>query len=113
MGFGGSGGDGGGADSWIVEGAVLIGGTCVVSYLYDPVEQLSGRGPKLLILVVRKVLRSRDRVDEFVAVEGVQLVDHDDRDHQPVARLWWGDGAAHADDHVDVGGTRAGPDGLD
>jgi hypothetical protein len=40
------------------------------------------------------------------------LIEQDNRHHQPVAHLRWSDGAAQADDGIDIIGARGGTDGF-
>jgi hypothetical protein len=71
----------------------------VVSHLHNPVKQfLGGR------CAVRSggLFRLGDGLDECVTVEGIDLVESDDRHHQPITHLRRRDRTAQTDDDIDV-----------
>ena len=47
-----------------------------------------------------------------VHVERIQLIEHHDGDHEPIAQLRRGDGATHTDDDIHVGWAGCGTKGL-
>src|SRR5215475_10866424 len=99
----GGGVDRGIANDTVVERPMFVGRARIVRHLEDPLEELPGHRLKLLC---RYLLRPRDRLDERVTIERIELVKDHDRDHESIAHLGWRDGATHADDHVHVQGTR-------
>jgi hypothetical protein len=75
----------------------------IVGHLEDPFEDFSGGHLELLC---GGLLRSWNGLDERFAIKEVQLVEDDDRNHEPVAELWRSDGFANTDDRVKIQGAR-------
>ena len=51
-------------------------------------------------------------LDQSIAVEGIDLIEGHNRDHQPVAHIRPGDGPSKPDDAIKVPGLRRGTQGL-
>jgi hypothetical protein len=81
---------------------MLIGCSGIVCDLEDAFEDFGGGHLELLC---RSLLRSRNCLDEGFAIKGVQLVKHDNRNHEPVTELWRGDRSANTDDRVEIQGA--------
>src|SRR5574340_391007 len=86
--------------------------TCIVGHLHDPIKKFLSSRFKLLLLLWRNLLRSRDGFNERIAVEGIYLIENHNRNHQPIAHLGWGDGSSYTNNNINVQGARGTTDGI-
>jgi hypothetical protein len=89
-------------DGQVVQSAVLIGGTGIVGELEDLIEQISSCRPELISLIGGNRFWPRDRINEGVTIERIQLIEGDYRDHKPVAHIRRCNVAADPDDRVEI-----------
>src|SRR5262245_36031491 len=101
--------DSGIADRQIVQRAMLVRCPGIVRQLLDSYEQCLSRRCKLFS---SNLLGAWDAANERINVERVDLVEADNRHHEPIAQLRRGDGTAYANDYIHVCRARSRTDGF-
>src|SRR3954469_25018003 len=104
--------NGGVSHRQVVQSSVLVGSASVIRHLQDAAEEFVSGRSELIRGLLRDVVWNWDRVEQRVAVEGIDLIEGNEGDNDP-ACLRRADRPQEADDRVEVHRRGPSPDGLD